>query len=153
VCQRHLLSDIVAGINTSACFAFEGKKMDKNQDNPDTFVMDDPSEWQATQVDDVFLPSVQVLLGWSDVEAAVARGAIVPTEAHGVWASWAAPGSPLRRGSGAVDTASQRTQAEDSELDPLPPFQPQESGGGHKPVVMLLLGTVVGAALMFALGR
>ena len=45
--------------------------MNKDQDNPDTFVMDEQSEWQSTQVDDVFLPSVQVLIRWSDVEAAV----------------------------------------------------------------------------------
>ena len=73
--------------------------MNKDQDNPDTFVMDEQSEWQSTQVDDVFLPSVQVLIRWSDVEAAVESGAVVPSEAHGLWAAWAAPGSPLRRGS------------------------------------------------------
>ena len=126
--------------------------MNKDMDNPDTFVMDDHSEWQATQVDDVFLPSVQVQLGWSDIEAAVSRGAIVPTEAHGLWAGWAAPGSPLRRGTGAVDRAFQTTQVEETELDELPAFQPQ-GGGGLKAVVMLLLGAVVGAALMFVLGR
>ena len=126
--------------------------MNKNLDNPDTFVMDDQSEWEATQVDDVFLPSVQVLIRWSDVEAAVARGAIVPTEAHGLWASWAAPGSPLRRGAGAVERAYQSTQAEDDDEDDPMPFQPQ-SGGGMKPVIMLLIGVVVGAALMFAVGR
>jgi hypothetical protein len=127
--------------------------MNKNLDNPDTFVMDDQSEWEATQVDDVFLPSVQVLIRWSDVEAAVSRGAIVPTEAHGLWASWAAPGSPLRRGAGSVERAYQSTQAEDDadEDDPMP-FQPQ-AGSGIKPVIMLLIGVVVGAALMFALGR
>jgi hypothetical protein len=126
--------------------------MNKNMDNPDTFVMDDQSEWEATQVDDVFLPSVQVLLGWRDVEAAVSRGAIVPTEAHGLWASWAAPGSSLRRGAGAVDRSYQSTQAEETELDELPSFQ-QQGGGGLKSVLMLLLGAVVGAALMFVLGR
>lgn len=129
--------------------------MNKNLDNPDTFVMDDQSEWQATQVDDVFLPSVQVQIGWRDVEAAVERGAIVPTEAHGLWASWAAPGSPLRRGVGSVERAYQPTQSElhvDDDDEPMP-FQRQGSGGGIKPVVMLLLGVVVGAALMFALGR
>ena len=127
--------------------------MNKNLDNPDTFVMDDQSEWEATQVDDVFLPSVQVLIRWSDVEAAVSRGAIVPTEAHGLWASWAAPGSPLRRGAGSVERAYLSTQAEDDadEDDPMP-FQPQ-AGSGIKPVIMLLIGVVVGAALMFAMGR
>lgn len=125
--------------------------MNKDMDNPDTFVMDDQSEWEATQVDDVFLPTVQVQIGWREVEAAVERGAIVPAEAHGLWASWAAPGSPLRRGAGAVDRAFQPTRVEDTQPDELPPFQPQ--GGGIKPVMMLLLGVVVGAALMFVLGR
>lgn len=126
--------------------------MNKDMDNPDTFVMDDQSEWEATQVDDVFLPSVQVQIRWSDVEAAVSRGAIVPAEAHDLWAGWAAPGSPLRRGAGVADRAYQSTQSEDTELDELPPFQPQSSGG-LKSVVMLLLGAVAGAALMFVLGR
>ena len=122
-----------------------------NKDNPDTFVMEDQTEWEATQVDDVFLPSVQVLIGWRDIETAVSRGAIVPTEAHGLWASWAAPGSSLRRGAGAVDRAYQSTQADETELDELPPLQPQ--GGGVRQVVMLLIGAAVGAALMFVLGR
>lgn len=122
-----------------------------NKDNPDTFVMEDQSEWEATQVDDVFLPSVQVLIRWSDVEAAVARGAIVPAEAHGLWASWAAPGSSLRRMGQIVEQPFQSTQPPDSEMEDLPPLPP--SAGGIKQVVMLLIGVVVGAALMFAVGR
>ncbi|MGM9425092.1 hypothetical protein [Hydrogenophaga sp. MI9] len=122
-----------------------------NKDNPDTFVMEDQSEWEATQVDDVFLPSVQVLIRWSDVEAAVARGAIVPAEAHGLWASWAAPGSPLRRMGQQIEQPYQSTQVDDTEIDDLPPLPP--AGGGMKSVVMLLLGVGVGAALMFAIGR
>jgi hypothetical protein len=123
----------------------------RSKDNPDTFVMEDQSEWEATQVDDVFLPSVQVLLRWSDVEGAVARGAIVPTEAHGLWASWAAPGSALRRMAQQVDQPYRSTQEDDTELDDLPPPPPE--AGGMKQVMLLLLGVVVGAALMFALGR
>ncbi|MBL8389478.1 MAG: hypothetical protein JNK17_14795 [Hydrogenophaga sp.] len=119
------------------------------KDNPDTFVMEDQTEWEATQVDDVFLPSVQVLVRWSDVESAVARGAIVPTEAHGLWASWAAPGSPMRRMAQLVEQPYQSTQPEDSQMDDLPHFQAQ--GGGMKSVMMLLLGAAVGAALMFVL--
>jgi len=122
-----------------------------NKDNPDTFVMDDQSEWESTQVDDVFLPSVQVLIRWSDVETAVSRGAVVPTEAHGLWASWAAPGSPLRRMGQQIELPYQSTQVDDTEMDDLPPLPP--AGGGMKSVVMLLLGVVVGAALMFAIGR
>lgn len=121
------------------------------KDNPDTFVMEDQSEWESTQVDDVFLPSVQVLIRWSDVEAAVARGAIVPAEAHGLWASWAAPGSSLRRMGQIVEQPFQSTQPPDSEMDDLPPLPPP--AGGMKQVVMLLVGVVVGAALMFAVGR
>ncbi len=67
-----------------------------NKDNPDTIAMDEVTHWEATQADDVFLPSVRVQLGWSDVEAAVERGAIVPRQAHALWASWAAFGSPTR---------------------------------------------------------
>lgn len=67
-----------------------------NKDNPDTISMDEDTHWEATQADDVFLPSVRVQLGWSDVEAAVERGAIVPRQAHALWASWAASGSSTR---------------------------------------------------------
>lgn len=128
--------------------------MKKDLDNPDTFVMDEQTDWEATQVDDVFLPSVQVLIGWREVEAAVERGAIVPSEAHGLWASWAAPGSPLRRQGQVVDQSFQTTLQQDTEMDDLPPFSTAPQGGGAmKQVVMLLIGVAVGAALMFALGR
>ena len=61
--------------------------MDKS--NPDTIqIDDDPSLWAATQVDDVFLPAVRVTLGWADVEKAVERGAVVPAQAHALWAAW-----------------------------------------------------------------
>lgn len=129
------------------------------KDNPDTFVMEDQSEWEATQVDDVFLPSVKVLLGWSDIEAAVTRGAIVPSEAHDLWAYWAAPGSPLRRGVGVVDK-----MVEMPRHDP-PPTQPQwlspseesqaPSGSGVSTPVqmaMLLAAALVGAGAMYVLG-
>jgi hypothetical protein len=71
-----------------------------NNDNPDTMPTDEPTRWEITQTEDVFLPSVRVQLGWRDVEAAVESGAIQPTEAHALWASWASPGSPLRVGAG-----------------------------------------------------
>lgn len=128
--------------------------MNKDQDNPDTFVMDEQSEWQSTQVDDVFLPSVQVLIRWSDVEAAVESGAVVPAEAHGLWAAWAAPGSPLRRISVAVDQSYPPTQVQDTLADDLPDdLPPAHQGGGIRQVVMLLVGAVAGAALMFVLGN
>lgn len=124
-----------------------------NKDNPDTFVMEEQSEWEATQVDDVFLPSVQVQLSWSDVEAAVARGAIVPTQAHALWAAWAAPGSPLRRGTGAVERAFQPTQNEAPWVaDSLDDLEPHGSGP-LKLAVVLLLAAAVGAGLMYLLGR
>ena len=113
-----------------------------NKDNPDTFVMDDASEWQATQVDDVFLPSVQVQLGWKDVEAAVAQGAIVPAQAHALWASWAAPGSPLRRGAGSVERAFESTQSEGPWVEDMPKTASSGSMG-----LMQVLGLVVAAVL------
>lgn len=70
--------------------------MDKEHDSQDTVAMDDATQWEATQVDDVFLPSVRVTLGWADVEAGVESGAIVPKQAHALWAGWAAPGSDTR---------------------------------------------------------
>jgi hypothetical protein len=66
-----------------------------NPDTPETLSMED-SHWDETQLDDVFIPSVRVQLGWSDVEAAVGRGAIVPAAAHALWATWAAPGAATR---------------------------------------------------------
>lgn len=67
------------------------------RDNPDTISMgDETSHWEATQVEDVFLPTVRVQLSWRDVEDAVANGAIVPAEAHSLWATWAMPGAPTR---------------------------------------------------------
>ncbi|MDQ7743206.1 hypothetical protein [Hydrogenophaga pseudoflava] len=128
--------------------------MNKDLDNPDTFVMDEQSEWESTQMDDVFLPSVQVLIRWSDVEAAVERGAVVPSEAHGLWAAWAAPGSPLRRIGVSVDQAYKTPPVEDTVADDLPDeLPPPPPAGGMKQVVMLLIGAVAGAALMFVLGR
>ncbi|WP_382328500.1 hypothetical protein ACFJGX_12655 [Hydrogenophaga sp. UC242_50] len=77
-----------------------------NNDNPDTMPTDEPTRWEITQTEDVFLPSVRVQLGWRDVEAAVESGAIQPAEAHALWASWASPGSPLRVAAGASPSPS-----------------------------------------------
>jgi hypothetical protein len=123
-----------------------------NKDNPDTFVMEDQSEWEATQVDDVFLPSVQVQLGWKDVEAAVARGAVVPAQAHALWASWAAPGSPLRRGAGTLERAYESTQTEAPWADDMPKLEPS-GGGAMMQAVLLLAAAAVGAGVMYFLGR
>jgi len=77
-----------------------------NNDNPDTMPTDEPTRWEITQTEDVFLPSVRVQLAWRDVEAAVESGAIQPAEAHALWASWASPGSPLRVAAGASPSPS-----------------------------------------------
>ena len=123
-----------------------------NKDNPDTFVMEDQSEWEATQVDDVFLPSVQVQLGWKDVEAAVARGAVVPAQAHALWASWAAPGSPLRRGAGTLERAYESTQTEAPWADDMPKIEPS-GGGAMMQAVLLMAAAAVGAGVMYFLDR
>ena len=65
-------------------------------EHPETIPNEEPTQWEITQTEDVFLPSVRVRLGWADIEAAVERGAIVPSEAHALWASWASPGSDQR---------------------------------------------------------
>jgi hypothetical protein len=66
-----------------------------NPDNPETLSLDE-SEWDETQMEDVFVPSVRVHLSWADVEAAVQRGEIVPAAAYGLWSHWASPGAPTR---------------------------------------------------------
>lgn len=71
-----------------------------NNDNPDTISMEPPTRWEETHAEDVFLPSVRVQLGWRDIEAAVEAGAILPSEAHALWAHWAMPGSRTRLGAG-----------------------------------------------------
>lgn len=62
----------------------------------DTVPTWEATRYEHTQVDDVFLPSVRVQLGWKDIEAAVEQGAILPSEAHTLWANWASACSPLR---------------------------------------------------------
>lgn len=57
--------------------------------------------WQDTRIADVpsaniFDPAVRVQLHWSDIEEAVERGAIVPSQAHALWAFWASSDSPQR---------------------------------------------------------
>ncbi len=103
-----------------------------NTDNPDTMPTDEPTRWEITQAEDVFLPSVRVQIGWRDVEAAVESGAIHPSAAHGLWAHWASPGSPLRVAAGvpggsAVPTAAElalQDAAEGLQAMPAPPTRP-----------------------------
>ncbi len=70
--------------------------MSHPQDDPDTMPREEPPRWESTHTEDVFQPAVRVQLTWRDVQDAVEKGAIVSSEAHALWASWAAPGSPLR---------------------------------------------------------
>lgn len=66
------------------------------QDAPDTVPTADPTLWLDTKMGDVFAPYVQVQLTWTDIEAAVRRGAVNPADAHALWAEWADPGNPRR---------------------------------------------------------
>ena len=84
-----------------------------NKDNPDTMPGEEAPRWETTKAEDVFLPSVRVQISWRDVQTAVERGAIVPTAAHELWASWATPGSPLRvKAAPDIDTHPQPLEAE-----------------------------------------
>ncbi|MGE0100500.1 MAG: DUF2157 domain-containing protein [Hydrogenophaga sp.] len=99
-----------------------------NNDNPDTMPGEDPPRWEITETEDVFLPSVRVQLTWRDVEAAVEQGAILPAEAHALWASWAMPGSPLRVAAPpSVDTQPQPLEAL---ATPVAPLRPEPVHGG-----------------------
>lgn len=119
----------------------------KPQDNPDTVIVDEQTHWEATQMEDVFLPSVRVQVSWADVEKAVSAGAVVPTQAHALWAAWAAPGSSTRVG------ASLGRPNFESTLSDLPELPDRDAGpsplwrwGG------LLLAALLGALLMRLLG-
>lgn len=117
-----------------------------HNDSPDTIAIED-SHWMNTELDDVFLPSVRVQLGWKDLEAAVERGAVVPQQAHALWASWASPLSGLRVGADAAEVAPALapTQAKDARYDapaPPPPGVLQRLGLP----LGLLAGVVLGAA-------
>lgn len=68
----------------------------KSSDYPDTYANWQATRFAETRVEDVFAPGVRVQISWQDIEEAVERGAILSTEMHSLWASWAAPDSPLR---------------------------------------------------------
>lgn len=111
--------------------------MDK--DGSDTMVMDE-TQWQATHVDDVFLPSVRVQVSWKDVEAAVERGAVLPQQAHALWAGWASPTSGMRVGAGGVAKAFQPTV-----MDEPAEIETEASGPLQRHGVGLIVGLVMGA--------
>jgi hypothetical protein len=73
-----------------------------NQDFQNTVLLWEHTRDNGSGGEDTFEPDVKVLLSWKDVEAAVAVGAVVPTEAYALWAYWAAPGSPARLAAQAV---------------------------------------------------
>jgi hypothetical protein len=128
--------------------------MDQTEGPATIQVDDDPAHWEATQVDDVFLPAVRVSLSWRDVEAAVERGAVVPTQAHALWAAWAAPGSPLRQTAGTRQAPSefQSTLSEFPLLEQPAALAPAPSLAAR--IAGPIAGMVVGALLTYlALGR
>ncbi len=119
-----------------------------NNDSPDTMSMDE-TQWAATHVDDVFLPSVRVQLGWREVETAVTQGAIVPQQAHALWAGWASATSGLRVGAKGVARAFEATLAESARETPVP--RPAVSGAlqPYGLLLGLLAGAVLGAAFTY----
>lgn len=117
-----------------------------HNDSPDTIAMEE-SHWAATDVDDVFLPSVRVQLGWREVDEAVTQGAIVPQQAHALWASWASPTSNLRVGATGVAPAFAPTLTDPHWDEPPPP--PDEAAAAPQKgglLLGLLVGLVLGAA-------
>ena len=126
-----------------------------NKEASDTFPEGEQTRWQETLADDVFLPSVRVQLNWRDVEAAVAQGAIVPQQAHALWANWAMPGSETRLSSStsedlrekAFDTPS-TLESHWSERHPMPEIERPSRLPLVLGFVMGVLVTLVGAVLV-----
>jgi hypothetical protein len=126
-------------------------------DDPDTMPDAEDTRWLETHADDVFLPSVRVQLAWRDVEAAVERGAIVPSKAHALWASWAMPGSPTRV-VGPSATPAPEPRLEPAELplestlvspmqrmvEVAPPVEPFQAAGQDGPGLARRLTTALG---------
>ena len=123
-----------------------------NNEASDTFPEDEQTRWQETLAEDVFLPTVRVQLSWNDVEAAVAQGAIVPQQAHALWANWAMPGSPTRLSSAAGD-APLEAPAQESMPSTLESHWPDRRPMPElsKPNRMSgLTGFLIGAVVMLA---
>jgi len=112
----------------------------KPQDNPETLMMDEQTRWEATQMEDVFLPSVRVQIGWRDLEEAVNRGAVVPQYAHALWAGWAAPGSATR-----VTARTSAPNFESTLSQQLDEDSASASGGVLPYAIALVVGLVLGA--------
>lgn len=127
-----------------------------SSDNLDTVAMEDNTQWAATQADDVFLPSVRVQLGWADVEAAVESGAIVPTQAHALWATWATPGGITRVTGGASLPDFVTSQPEKPWVPEQPSVRPTQrtgngnGGGGFAPGILgLVMAFVLGVVVAY----
>ncbi len=119
--------------------------MEKDE-GPETIQLgDETPRWAATQVDDVFDPAVRVTLSWRDLEAAVEAGAVVPSQAHALWAGWASQGSPQRAAPPAPATAAAARPIPIELL--MPPAAPERSGSSPG----VLLGFTLAAGLAGAL--
>jgi len=96
-----------------------------NQDFPNTVTLWEPTHYEDTRADDVFLPYVRVLISWADIESAVNAGAIVPSEAHVLWSHWAAAGSPTREAANALARPGAAPgKAPDIAVEPPEPPEP-----------------------------
>lgn len=123
------------------------------KDNPDTFPEAEQTRWLETHAEDVFLPSVRVLINWRDVESAVEQGGIVAAQAHSLWANWAMPGSPTRLGSeGTAPSAPASSPSLESTWAanrPMPPTR-SERAQSRQPVGLWFgAGLVLGVALVW----
>jgi hypothetical protein len=128
--------------------AHQNKKSTMHKEASDTFPEAEQTRWQETVAEDVFLPSVRVQLNWGDVQAAVEQGAIVPQQAHALWASWAMPGSPTRLSGDGSDNQRPPGFVESSTLEsawvgrPMPEIQRTSR-------IPVVVGFVLGALVMF----
>lgn len=118
------------------------------QDDPDTVAMEETSQWEHTQVEDVFLPSVRVQLAWKDIETAVAGGAVVPAQAHVLWAAWAAPGSATRVAGGASPLPARPFVSTQPDALPADAALPASGSPWAGRLLWLLAGAVLGAGAL-----
>lgn len=120
-----------------------------NPDNPETLSLQE-SEWDETEMEDVFVPSVRVQLGWADVESAVQRGEIVPAAAYALWAYWASPGSPNRLRSDAARGAGvpPATELAPANAGAALAAAPLVSGAAVRPSPMVMVLVALVSALV-----
>jgi hypothetical protein len=149
-----------------------------NQDFENTVMLWEHTRDHGSRGVDTFEPDVKVLLSWKDVEAAVAVGAVVPTEAYALWAYWAAPGSPARlaaqdlvrqhegsvtthqpvapasAGLGGAASVSARPMVDTSgELLEMNDSSRPNQGEGMPSEIRVVLLVIVGALLVWAAGK